>query len=158
MRKVCTEPNCLIHHSKKKQTKGDSSLKVEQEKRRREEAIAATAGRRILAAIADAIPVRLMKRDLLFVAERLLPLLDDRRLLILGKGRSIRPKSDEAIGRVIRRLPLLSETTARPKAGGRRRSPSAPPCPRRHFRVVPAVRSILENGTCLNHSSWSSEG
>ncbi len=63
VRKVCTEPNCLIHHSKKQQTKGDSSLKVEQEKRRREEAIAATAGMRILAAIADAIPVRLMKRN-----------------------------------------------------------------------------------------------
>jgi len=101
VRKVCTEPNCLIHHSKKQQTKGDSSLKVEQEKRRREEAIAATAGMRILAAIADAIPVRLMKRDLLFVAERLLPLLDDRRPLILGKGRSIRPKCDEAIGKLL---------------------------------------------------------
>ena len=52
----------------------------EQEKQRKEQAIANTTGIRILAAISAAVPVRLMKRDLLFVVERLAALLDENRL------------------------------------------------------------------------------
>ena len=42
---------------------------------------------RTLAAIAAAVPVRLMKRDLLFVVERLAALLDESRLEIVARGR-----------------------------------------------------------------------
>jgi hypothetical protein len=46
--------------------------KAEQEKQRKEQAIANTVGLRVLSAIGSAVPVRLMKRDLLSVIERLL--------------------------------------------------------------------------------------
>ncbi len=75
--KVCTSPACPVHHPKKAHGNGtnDAAFKSEQEKRRREEASANTTGLRVLSAISAAVPVRLMKRDLLFVAERLANLL-----------------------------------------------------------------------------------
>jgi ParB family chromosome partitioning protein len=45
--------------------------------------MAQTTGLRVLKAIGDAVPVRLMKRDLLFVVERLAAVLDERRLAIV---------------------------------------------------------------------------
>jgi ParB family transcriptional regulator, chromosome partitioning protein len=71
LRKVCTEPTCPVHHPKKQTPKADARFKAEHEKQRREEAMAQTSGLRVLKAIGDAVPVRLMKRDLLFVVERL---------------------------------------------------------------------------------------
>jgi ParB family chromosome partitioning protein len=94
MRKVCTEPTCPVHHPKKQTSKADASFKAEQEKRRREEALAQATGVRTLAAIAAAVPVRLMKRDLLFVVERLAGLLDERRLEIVARGRGIKKAKD----------------------------------------------------------------
>ena len=76
-RRVCTQPDCPIHHPKKQQTKADASFKAEQEKRRREEALANATGLRVLQSIDAAATVRPMKRDLLFLAEQLIPLLDD---------------------------------------------------------------------------------
>ena len=73
LRKVCTEPNCSVHHPKKQTPKADASFKAEQEKRRREEALANATGIRVLQSIVSAVPVRLMKRDFLFIAEQLLP-------------------------------------------------------------------------------------
>ena len=81
--KVCANPDCTIHHASKQRPATDAAFKAEQEKRRREEAIAQTTGLRVLKAIGDAVPVRLMKRDLLFVSERLATALDDRRISIL---------------------------------------------------------------------------
>ena len=46
-------------------------------------AIAQFTGLRVLSAITEAVPVRLMKRDLLFIVERLSAVLDERRLAIL---------------------------------------------------------------------------
>ena len=46
-------------------------IKAEQEKQRREEAIANAVGLRVLSAIVAAVPVRLTKRDLLFIVERI---------------------------------------------------------------------------------------
>jgi len=43
-----------------------------------------------------AVPVRLMKRDLLFVAEQLLPLLDEKRLEMVARNRSIKAKDGES--------------------------------------------------------------
>lgn len=83
IRKVCADPNCPVHHPKKQQTKADAAFKAEQEKRRREEAIAQATGIRVLSAIGKAVPVRLMKRDLLFVAERMAMLLDERKIAVL---------------------------------------------------------------------------
>jgi ParB family chromosome partitioning protein len=81
--KVCANPECPIHHARKQRPASDAAFKTEQEKRRREEAIAQATGLRVLKATSDAVPVRLMKRDLLFVAERLAAVLDERRLAII---------------------------------------------------------------------------
>jgi ParB family chromosome partitioning protein len=81
--KVCANPECPIHHARKERPATDAAFKAEQEKRRREEAIAQATGLRVLKATSDAVPVRLMKRDLLFVTERLAAVLDERRLAII---------------------------------------------------------------------------
>ena len=81
--KVCANPDCPIHHASKQRPATDTAFKAEQEKRRREEAIAQATGLRVLKATSDAVPVRLMKRDLLFVTERLAAVLDERRLAIV---------------------------------------------------------------------------
>jgi ParB family chromosome partitioning protein len=81
--KVCANPDCPIHHARKQNPAADLAFKAEQEKRRREEAIAQATGLRVLKATSDAVPVRLMKRDLLFVTERLAAVLDERRLAII---------------------------------------------------------------------------
>jgi ParB family chromosome partitioning protein len=83
LRKVCTEPTCPVHHPKKQTQRAEASFKAEQEKRRREEALANVTGIRVLQSIVAAVPVRLMKRDLLFVVERLAATLDDKRLAII---------------------------------------------------------------------------
>jgi ParB family chromosome partitioning protein len=101
IRKVCTQPDCPMHHPKKRQPKADANFKAEQEKRRREEALANATGSRVLQSIVAAVPVRLLKRDLLFVAEQLLPLLDDKRLEMVGRNRSIRAKDGEPIGKLL---------------------------------------------------------
>jgi len=81
--KVCANPDCPIHHARKQKPATDATFKAEQEKRHREEAIAQATGLRVLKATCDAVPVRLMKRDLLFVAERLAAVLDEHRLAII---------------------------------------------------------------------------
>jgi len=88
LQKVCTNAECPVHHPKQKQQPhnpaDDAKWKAQQDKERREAAIANTIGIRTLAAIAEAVPVRLMKRDLLFVVERLASLLDENRLSIMA--------------------------------------------------------------------------
>ena len=68
---VCANPSCPVHHPKQQTSRDDEKWKADQEKQRREQAIANTTGLRVLAAIASAVPVRLVKRDLLFVIEKL---------------------------------------------------------------------------------------
>jgi ParB family chromosome partitioning protein len=89
LRRVCSNPDCPIHHARKQRTTADAVIKAEQEKRRREEAMAQATGLRVLKAIGDAVPVRLMKRDLLFVVERLAAVLDERRLAIILRQHGI---------------------------------------------------------------------
>lgn len=95
--KVCANPACPVHHPKQRTGRGasDAQFKAEQEKRRREEAIANVTGLRVLAAIGAAVPVRLMKRDLLFIVERLTSLLEEPRLQMLARQHSIREKRDD---------------------------------------------------------------
>jgi len=92
--KVCADPNCPVHHPKKQPSKADATFKTEQEKRRREEAIANATGLRILSSIVAAVPIRLMKRDLLFVVERLAAMLDERKLEIVARNRSLKKAKD----------------------------------------------------------------
>jgi len=96
IRKVCANPDCPVHHPKKQQRRvdADAATKAAQEKQQREEAIVNTTGIRILAAIAAAVPVRLMKRDLLFVVERLAGMVDERRLEIVARQHSIKREKD----------------------------------------------------------------
>lgn len=95
--KVCANPACPIHHPKKASggNGSDAQFKAEREKRRREEAIANVTGLRVLSAIGAAVPVRLMKRDLLFIAEKLASLLDEPRLQMLARQHEIRQKRDD---------------------------------------------------------------
>ena len=90
-----------MHHPKKQPTKADASFKAEQEKSRREAALANATGIRVLQTIVAAVPVRLMKRDLLFIAEQMLPLLDDKRLEMVARSRDIKPKQGESTPKLL---------------------------------------------------------
>ncbi len=85
--------------------KGNVNAKAAQENERREEALANATGLRVLSSIVAAVPVRLMKRDLLFITENLLPLLDERRLQSLARSQGIRPQDGDAIGKLWSPLP-----------------------------------------------------
>jgi ParB family chromosome partitioning protein len=101
--KVCSNPACPVHHPRKTNSTSanDTQFKAEQEKRRREEAIANATGLRVLSSIGNAVPVRLMKRDLLFVAERMVNLLDENRAAILAKQHGIKKtKENESVGKL----------------------------------------------------------
>jgi hypothetical protein len=101
LRKVCTQADCPVHHPKKQPTKADASFKAEQDKRRKEEALANATGMRVLQTIAAAVPVRLMKRDLLFIAEQMLPLLDDKRQEMVARSRGIKAKEGESAPKLL---------------------------------------------------------
>jgi hypothetical protein len=91
IRKVCANPECPVHHPKKqrRQVQADASMKAEGEKRRREEAQAKATGMRVLKAIGEAVPVRLMKRDLLIVAARQTAMLSTFTLCRRGKSSTV---------------------------------------------------------------------
>lgn len=100
--KVCPNPECPVHHPKQRKTKAEPSFKAQQDKRRREEAMAQATGLRVLKAIGEAVPVRLMKRDLLFMTERLVALLDDRRLAILARQHGLgKPKDGDSAVKLV---------------------------------------------------------
>ena len=101
VRRVCAEADCQIHHPKKQSNKADASFKAEQDKSRREQALANATGMRVLQTIVAAVPVRLMKRDFLFVAEQMLPLLDDKRLEMVARNRGIRAKEGESAAKLL---------------------------------------------------------
>jgi ParB family chromosome partitioning protein len=88
--KVCANPSCPVHHPKQEKNRDDAKWKAEQEKQRKEQAITNTTGIRVLKAIGDAVPVRLMKRDLLFVLTQTFPLLNEWQLQTLARQHGIR--------------------------------------------------------------------
>ncbi len=91
----------------------DAKWKAEQEKQRKETAIANTTGIRILAAITAAVPVRLMKRDLLFVVERLASLLDENRLAVVARQHGIKKAKDsDSIGKLFATYVRRAEESA----------------------------------------------
>src|ERR1700722_6960916 len=93
--KVCANGNCPVHHPKQTSSRDDAQWKAEQEKQRRDQAIANATGLRVLSAIGAAVPVRLLKRDLLFVLEKLVSVLDESRVEMLARQHGIRQKRDE---------------------------------------------------------------
>jgi ParB family transcriptional regulator, chromosome partitioning protein len=126
IRRICASAECPIHHARKPKAATDANVKAEQEKRRREEAIAQATGLRVLTAIVEAVPVRLMKRDLLFVVERLTATIDERRLAIvlrqqgIGKAKTatadtpakllaafLRKSDESTLGRILVELSIL---------------------------------------------------
>ncbi len=100
--KVCANPSCPVHHPKQQTSRNGEKWKAEQEKQHKERAIANTTGLRVLAAIGSAVPVRLLKRDLLFVIERLLLVMDESRIEMLARQHGIRQKRDDGgIGKTL---------------------------------------------------------
>ncbi|MCU1321774.1 MAG: parB-like partition protein [Acidobacteriaceae bacterium] len=93
--KVCANPACPVHHPKKQTSTDDATWKADQEKQRREQAIANATGLRVLAAVGAAVPVRLLKRDLLFVIEKLVSVMDENRVETLARQHGIRQKRDD---------------------------------------------------------------
>jgi ParB family transcriptional regulator, chromosome partitioning protein len=92
LHKVCANPSCPVHHPKQATTGKDEKWKAEQDKQRKEQALANTTGLHVLAAIGGAVPVRLMKRDLLFVIEKLVSTMDENRVEVLARQHGIRQK------------------------------------------------------------------
>ena len=88
-----------MHHPKAKQEARDEAQQAKwragQEKQRREEAIATATALHVFSAIGSAVPVRLLKRDLLFIAEQLLSLMDEPRIEALARQPGIRQNRDD---------------------------------------------------------------
>jgi len=100
--KVCANSACPVHHPKQPTSRNDEKWKAEQDKQRREQAIANTTGLRVLAAVSDAVPVRLLKRDLLFILEKLVSVMDENRVEMLARQHGIRQKRDDGgIGKTL---------------------------------------------------------
>jgi ParB family chromosome partitioning protein len=96
LHKVCANPSCPVHHPKpQRNDRDEAKWKAEQEKQRKEQAIANATGLRVLTAIGSAVPVRLLKRDLLFIIERLMLTLDESRVEMLARQHGIRQKRDD---------------------------------------------------------------
>ena len=102
LRKICADTECPVHHPKKQRPAGEERIKAEQEKQRREEALANAVGLRVLSAVTAAVPVRLTKRDLVFIVERLLPQLEERRIEVLARSRGIKKaQAADSIGKLM---------------------------------------------------------
>ena len=93
--KVCANPSCPVHHPRQSTSRNDEKEKAEHEKQRKEQAIANATGVRVLAAVGAAVPVRLMKRDLLFVIEKLVSTMEENRIEMLARQHGIRQKRDD---------------------------------------------------------------
>ena len=68
--------------------------KAEQEKQPESGPISNATGLRLIAAVSAAVPVRLMKRDSFFILEKLITLLDKRRLEVLARQRTRQKRDD----------------------------------------------------------------
>ena len=100
--KVCANPTCPVHHPKEPTSRNDEKWKAEHDKQRKEQAIAKSTGLRVLAAVSAAVPVRLLKRDLLFILERLVSVMDENRVEMLARQHGIRQKRDDGgIGKTL---------------------------------------------------------
>jgi ParB family chromosome partitioning protein len=104
LRKVCANQDCPVHHPKKQQRRvqTDAAAKAAHEKQRRDQAQAQATGLRVLRAIGDAVPVRLMKRDLLFLVSRLSAMLDEQKVAALIRQHGMgKPKDSDAPAKLL---------------------------------------------------------
>jgi ParB family chromosome partitioning protein len=107
VRKICADPECPVHRPKKQRSAPEERINAErikaaQLKQRREEAIANAVGLRVLSAIVAAVPVRLTKRDLVFIVERLLAQLEERRIEVLARTRGIKKaQPSDSVGKLL---------------------------------------------------------
>lgn len=62
------------------------------------------AGIRFLQSIVAAVPIQLMKRDLIFIAEQMLPLLEQKRLQMVARNRSIKAEDGEPAVKLLTRF------------------------------------------------------
>jgi len=100
--KVCANLSCPVHHPKQATSRNDEKWKAERDKQRKEQAIANTTSLRVLAAVSAAVPVRLLKRDLLFIIEKLVSVMDENRVETLARQHGIRQKRDDGgIGKTL---------------------------------------------------------
>ena len=100
--RVCANPTCPVHHPKQATSRNDEKWKAEQDKQRKEQAIANATGLRVLAAVSAAVPVRLLKRDLLFILEKLVSVMDEKRVEMLARQHGIRQNRDDGgIGKTL---------------------------------------------------------
>ena len=131
LRKVCANSTCPIHHPENRQNGRDEERwKAEQEKQRREQAVAHATGIRVLAAIGAAVPVRLMKRDLAFVVERLISLLGEPQIATLAKQHGIRQKRDDSgASKMVLAICVVPTKALSPGCWSRRPSCSWPHAP-----------------------------
>ena len=98
---MCSSPACPVHHPLKQTSRDDEKWKAQQEQRRRKEAIDNATGVRVLSAIGSAVPVRLLKRDLQFLLNQIVSLLDERRLQTLARQHGIRKdRETDSIGKL----------------------------------------------------------
>jgi ParB family transcriptional regulator, chromosome partitioning protein len=93
--KVCANPDCPVHHPKKHPSPNDAKWKAERERERKQEAISRATGLRTLEAIGNAVPVRLMKRELLYIALMLAAKLDLPRMEIVAKLHHVSGQKEE---------------------------------------------------------------
>jgi ParB family chromosome partitioning protein len=93
--KVCANPTCPVHHPKQPTSRNDEKWKAEQDKQRKEQAVANATGLRVLAAVSAAVPVRLLKRDLLFILEKLVSVMNESRVEMLARQHGIRQKRED---------------------------------------------------------------
>jgi len=93
--KICANPACPVHHPKQPASRNDEKWNAEQEKQRKEQAVANATGFRVLVAVSAAVPVRLMKRDLFFILEKLVGIMDENRVEMLARQHGIRQKRDD---------------------------------------------------------------
>jgi len=108
--KVCANPSCPVHHPKQPTSRNDEKWKAEQDKQRKEQAIANTSGLRVLAAVSAAVPVRLLKRDLLFILEKLVSVMEESRVEMLARQHGIRQKRDDGgVGKTLTAFVLRAD-------------------------------------------------
>jgi len=99
-----------VHHPKQPTSRNDEKWKAEQDKQRKEQAIANTSGLRVLAAVSAAVPVRLLKRDLLFILEKLVSVMEESRVEMLARQHGIRQKRDDGgVGKTLTAFVLRAD-------------------------------------------------
>jgi ParB family chromosome partitioning protein len=85
--KVCTDPNCRVHHTDRPSPQQLQRDRAQEQKRIEKEKIAITARHRILVAILERVSVPMKKADLLVVGQHMLDTVPYKRIPLLAEPR-----------------------------------------------------------------------